>query len=164
MGCCGAFWGTAGYLMASLGKPFYTGLFRHTLDDKDRLTIPSAWRAGHEKDATFLAVPNPDGYVSVLPPVEVEKLSEKIASVPLSDASAQAEIAAFFAVAQTFSFDSQGRIALNEALRRHAGLEKEVVLNGSFTKFNLYSPQRWALVEQKSSPASQADFLRRFSI
>ena len=150
--------------MASSSKPFFTGLFRHTLEEKDRLTIPSAWRAGHDKDATFLAVPNPDGYVSVLPPAEVEKLHDKIASVPLSDASAQAEIAAFFAVAQTFSFDSQGRIALNEALRRQAGLQKEVVLNGGFTKFNLYSPERWAAVEQKSSPSSQADFMRRFGI
>lgn len=164
MGCYGAFWGTAGSVMAFSGKPFYTGLFRHTLDDKNRLTIPSVWRAAHQKDATFLAMPNPDGYVSVLPPAEVEKLYEKIGAVPLSDASAQAEIAAFFAVAQTFSFDAQGRIALNEALMKHAGLEKEVVLNGGFTKFNLYSPQRWAAVEQKSSPASQADFLRRFGI
>lgn len=164
MGCYGAFWGTAGSLMASLGKSFYTGLFRHTLDDKNRLTIPSSWRAGHEKDAVFLAVPNPDGYVSVLPPAEVEKLSEKIAAVPLSDAAAQSEIAAFFAVAQTFSFDAQGRIALNDALLRHAGLAKDVVLNGGFTKFNLYSPERWAAVEQKSSASSQADFLRRFGI
>jgi MraZ protein len=164
VGCYGAFWGTAGSHMASPGKPFYTGLFRHTLDDKNRLTIPSAWRAAHEKDATFLAMPNPDGYVSVLPPAEVEKLYEKIAAVPLSDASAQAEIAAFFAIAQAFSFDAQGRIALNEALMRHAGLAKDVVLNGGFTKFNLYSPQRWSAVEQKSSSASQADFMRRFGI
>lgn len=150
--------------MASSSKAFYTGLFRHTLDDKDRITIPSAWRAAHDKEATFLAVPNPDGYVSVLPPPEVEKLHEKIASVPLSDASAQAEIAAFFAIAQTFNFDSQGRVALNPALRRHAVLEKEVVLNGGFTKFNLYNPSRWAAVEQKSSATSQADFMRRFGI
>jgi MraZ protein len=164
MGCCGTFWGNAGSVMASTGKPFYTGLFRHSLDDKNRLTIPSAWRAAHDKEATFLAVPNPAGYVSVLPPAEVEKLYEKIAAVPLSDAEAQTEVAAFFAIAQTFSFDSQGRIALNEALMKHAGLEKEVVLNGGFTKFNLYNPQRWAAVEQKSSPSSQADFMRRFGI
>ena len=60
--------------MAHPGKAFYTGLFRHTLDDKFRLTIPSAWRYAHEGDDTFLATPHPDGYVAVLPPAEVEKL------------------------------------------------------------------------------------------
>lgn len=150
--------------MASLGKPFYTGLFRHTLDDKNRLTIPSTWRSAHAEADTFLATPNPDGYVSVLPPAEVEKLYAKIAAVPLSDASAQAEIASFFAVTQAFTFDKQGRIALSEALLRHAGIGKDAVLIGGLSKFNVYSPERWAATEQKSSPSSQADFMRRFGI
>lgn len=150
--------------MAILGKPFYTGLFRHTLDDKNRLTIPSSWRSAHGGEDTFLATPNPDGYVSVLPPAEVDKLYEKIAAVPLSDASAQAEIASFFAVTQAFTFDKQGRIALSDPLLRHAGIGKDAVLSGGLSKFNIYSPERWALTEQKSSSASQADFMRRFGI
>ena len=64
--------------MAQTGKAFYTGLFRHTLDEKGRLTIPSAWRYAHEESDTFLATPHPDGYVAVLPPSEVEKLHAKI--------------------------------------------------------------------------------------
>ena len=43
--------------MAQPGKAFYTGLFRHTLDDKARLTIPSAWRAAHAAEDTFLLHP-----------------------------------------------------------------------------------------------------------
>ena len=54
--------------MAQTGKAYYTGLFRHTLDDKGRLTIPSAWRYAHEESDTFLATPHPDGYIAVLPP------------------------------------------------------------------------------------------------
>ena len=150
--------------MANLGKPFYTGLFRHTLDDKNRLTIPSAWRSAHGENDTFLATPNPDGYISILPPAEVEKLYEKIAAVPLSDASAQAEIAAFFARTQAFSFDKQGRVALSDVLLQHASVGKDAVLSGSLSKFNIYSPERWAAVEAKSSAASQADFMRRFGI
>ena len=150
--------------MAQLGKPFYTGLFRHTLDDKNRLTIPSTWRSAHGESDTFLATPNPDGYVSVLPPAEVEKLYAKIAAVPLSDASAQAEIASFFAVTQAFTFDKQGRIGLSDALLQHAGIGKDAVLSGGLSKFNVYSPERWAATVQKSSPATQADFMRRFGI
>ena len=69
MGRCG---GVSGFpyplFMAQAGNAFYTGLFRHTLDDKGRLTIPSAWRYAHEEQDTFLATPHPDGYIAVLPP------------------------------------------------------------------------------------------------
>ena len=59
--------------MAQTGKAFFTGLFRHTLDEKGRVTIPSPWRTDHAEGDVFLATPHPDGYVAVLPPAEVEK-------------------------------------------------------------------------------------------
>ena len=75
--------------MAQLGKIFYTGQFRHGLDDKNRLTIPSAWRYAHEESDTFLATPHPDGYIAVLPPAEVEKLQAKVAEKALTDMFAE---------------------------------------------------------------------------
>ena len=57
--------------MALPGKTLYTGSYRHNLDDKGRLTIPSAWRAAHAEGEQFLAVPNPGGYISLLPPARV---------------------------------------------------------------------------------------------
>ena len=150
--------------MALPGKTLYTGSYRHNLDDKGRLTIPSAWRAAHGEGEQFLAVTNPGGYISVLPPAEVEKLHEKIAAVPLSDTQARDQIAAFFAVAQAFTFDKQGRIALNADLLQRAGIAKESVLSGSMNTFSIYSPERWAAIAARTSEASQADFLRRYGI
>src|SRR5580692_557285 len=142
MGEIGALWGSdaPSSLMANSGKPFYTGLFRHTLDDKSRLTIPSAWRYAHEEADTFLATPHPDGYVAVLPPAEVEKLHAKIAEMALSDGAAQDFAARYFSQTQSFIFDKQGRVGLNADLLRQAGIAKEAVLVGSLTKFNLYAP------------------------
>lgn len=146
------------------GRILYTGNFRHNLDDKGRLTIPSAWRTAHTEADQFLATPNPDGYVSILPPPEVAKLYDKVANVPLADTEAQAEIAAFFSIAQAFNFDKQGRIALNETLLKHAGITKEAVLGGSLSKFNIYSPERWSQVEQRPGAGNPAGFLRRYQI
>jgi MraZ protein len=129
--------------MAQPGKAFYTGLFRHTLDDKGRLTIPSAWRYAHEESDTFLATPHPDGYIAVLPPAEIAKLETKIAAMKLSDAAAQKFSARFFAKTQTFSFDKAGRVGLSEDLLKHAKIDKDAVLVGSLTKFNIYTPARW---------------------
>jgi MraZ protein len=150
--------------MALAGKAFYTGLFRHTLDDKGRLTIPSAWRYAHAEDDTFLATPHPDGYIAVLPPSEVEKLHAKFSEMKLSDASAQAFAARFFSQTQGFSFDKAGRIGLAADLLSHAKIEKDAVLVGSLTKFNIYSPARWQQEEARTAGENFGDLMRRLDI
>lgn len=150
--------------MAHLGTAFYTGLFRHSLDDKGRLTIPSAWRLAHAESDTFLATPHPDGYVAVLPPGEVAKLHEKISALKLSDAAAQAFAARFFSQTQGFSFDKSGRIALGADLLRHAGIAKDAVLVGSLTKFNVYSPARWQQEEARTAGENFGDLMRRLDL
>jgi MraZ protein len=150
--------------MAQAGKPVYTGLFRHTADDKGRLTIPSAWRHGHAEEDTFLATPHPDGYVAVLPPSEVERLHAKISAMKLSDADAQAFAARFFSQTQSFSFDKAGRVGLTGDLLKHAGIEKDAVLVGSLNKFNIYSPARWQQEEARTAGENFGDLMRRLDI
>lgn len=150
--------------MAQPGTAFYTGLFRHTLDEKGRLTIPSAWRYAHAESDTFLATPHPDGYLAMLPPAEVEKLRAKIAQMTLGDGSGQDFAARYFAQTQAFSFDKQGRIAVGSELLAHAGIGKDAVLVGSLTKFNLYSPERWSKVEARTSGENFGDIMRRLGI
>jgi MraZ protein len=150
--------------MAQAGKPVYTGLFRHTLDDKGRLTIPSDWRTAHALEDTFLATPHPDGYIAVLPPEEVEKLREKISAMKLSDAGAQAFAARFFSQTQSFSFDKSGRAGLTAELLKHAGISKDAVLVGSFTKFNIYNPDRWQQEEARTAGENFGDMMRRLDI
>jgi len=150
--------------MAQPGKAFYTGLFRHSLDDKGRLTIPSAWRYAHEEADAFLATPHPDGYIAVLPPAEVEKLHAKIAQLALGDGAGQDFAARFFAETQSFSFDKAGRIGLQDALLTHAGIDKNAVLVGSLTKFNIYSPERWEKVQARTAGENFGDIMRRLGI
>jgi len=150
--------------MATLGKASYTGLFRHTLDDKNRVTIPSAWRAAHAEGETFLATPHPDGYIAILPPAEVEKLHAKFANVALSDGAAQDFAARFFSETQALSFDKQGRMMFNEELLTQAGITKDAVLVGSLTKFSLYSPERWTRVRERTTGDNYGDIMRRIGI
>jgi MraZ protein len=149
--------------MAQSSTAFYTGLFRHTLDDKGRLTIPSAWRYAHEESDTFLAMPLA-GYIAVLPPAEVVKLHEKISAAKLNDASTQAQAARFFAGTQTFSFDKAGRVILDAELLERAGIKRDAVLVGSLTKFNIYSPARWKQEHALAAKQDDGDLLNRLDI
>ncbi len=150
--------------MAQSGTAVFTGLFRHTLDDKGRLTIPSEWRHAPAGEDTFLATPHPDGYLAILPPSEVAKLYEKIAAMKLSDSAAQAFNARFFSQTQSFSYDKTGRVGLSADLLKHAGIEKDAVLVGSLTKFNVYSPARWQQEEARTAGENFGDLMRRLDI
>ncbi|MEO5961397.1 MAG: mraZ [Opitutaceae bacterium] len=150
--------------MAQAGKAFYTSHYRHSLDDKGRLTIPSAWRYAHEEADTFMATPHPDGYIAVLPPGEVDKMHTKFSDLKFGDSAAQAFAARFFSEAQTFSFDKAGRVGLTSPLLEHAKIEKEAVLVGLLTKFHIYSPARWEQEKARTAGEIYGDLMRRFDI
>jgi MraZ protein len=150
--------------MAQLGKIFYTGQFRHGLDDKNRLTIPSAWRYAHEEGDTFLATPHPDGYIAVLPPARVEKLLAQISEMKLSDRDAQAVKAKIFSEALSFTFDKQGRFGVSPDLLKHAAIAKDAVLSGMGDTFNILSPARWADMQRATAGENFGDMMRRIGL
>ena len=150
--------------MAHPGKAFYTGLYRHSLDDKNRLTIPSLWRWAHTDTETFLAMPHPDGYIAVLPPARVAKLLAQVSEMKLSDRDAQAVKAKIFSEALSFTFDKQGRFGINPDLLRHAGIAKDAVLSGMGDTFNILSPARDTEMKRSTAGENFGDMMRRIGL
>jgi len=150
--------------MASPGTTVYSGRFEHTLDDKNRLTIPSAWRWVHSETETFLAMPHPDGYIAVLPPARVAKLLAQISEMKISDRDAQAVKAKIFSEALSFTFDKQGRFGASADLLKHAGIEKDAVLSGMGDTFNILSPARWTEMQRSTAGENFGDMMRRIGL
>ncbi len=147
--------------MTFSATPIYVGSFRHNLDGKNRLTIPSKWRfAGDEADV-YLALPHPDGYIMVLPPEEKMRLLEKVREVKISDKAGQAFLQRFFAGAHSFGCDKQGRINLTTELARHAGITKESVLVGNMIRFAIWSPERWDAIQDSTEGEVFGDLMRQ---
>ena len=166
MGRNGAFWGKGlpGHFMAQTGTTVYSGRFEHTLDDKNRLTIPSLWRWVHTDTETFLAIPHPDGYIAVLPPARVEKLLAQISEMKLSDRDAQAVKARIFSDAQSFTFDKQGRFGVSADLLRHADIAKDAILSGMGDTFNILSPSRDTEMKRATAGENFGDMMRRVGL
>ena len=150
--------------MASSGTSVYSGRFEHALDDKNRLTIPSAWRWTHTDTETFLAMPHPDGYIAVLPPARVQKLIAQVSEMKLSDSEAQAVKAKIFSEALSFTFDKQGRFGVSAGLLQHAGIAKDAVLSGMGDTFNILSPTRWTEMSRSTAGANFGDMMRRIGL
>lgn len=147
--------------MTSSSKAIYVGSFRHNLDAKNRLTIPSKWRFAGDEDEVYLALPHPDGYVTVLPPAEVDRLHEKVSQMRLGDRAAQDFLHRLFAPAVSFGCDKQGRIHIGSELIHHAGLEKESVLVGTMTRFAIWNPERWEVMNSRTEGESFGDLMRK---
>ena len=127
--------------MSSNGTTFFVGEFTHALDSKGRVTIPSKWRISGG-DNTYLALPNPSGYITVYPPKMIERLEEKISEANLSDTEAQSLLMELFSKADSFGCDKQGRINLSDKLLTHAGIKGKAVLVGKFSTFAIWAEDR----------------------
>ena len=120
------------------GKFF--GEYRHTVDDKGRLTIPSQWRPEMVSTSNdFLALPSlTERSVTVYPPKMIEQLYERFSQISMGDQDGQRAIRRIMSMAHNFACDKQGRINLNEKILKHASLEKSVVLLGEASKFKIF--------------------------
>ena len=129
--------------MAESGTMFFVGEFTHALDSKGRVTIPSKWRISGGEN-TYLALPNPGGYITVYPPKMVGRLEEKVVEASFSDVRTQALLMELFSKAHSFGCDKQGRINLNDKLLEHADIQSKAVLVGNFSAFAIWSEGRYA--------------------
>ena len=62
-------------------QPRFAGEFRHAMDAKNRVTIPSRWRRGEVDE--FFAIPNSKGgFLMVMPHAEFTRLAQKVEHDP----------------------------------------------------------------------------------
>ena len=120
----------------------FVGEFHRSIDEKGRLTIPATWRPKKGgSDMSFLALPTPDGNITVYPPKMVAQLEARISQVSIGDMEGQKAITELMSMAHSFTCDKQGRINLNERLIAHAKIQKDVVLVGKLSTFSLFSDE-----------------------
>lgn len=122
----------------------YAGEFRHAVDAKNRVTIPSRWRSGDDEE--FFAVPDPAGnFLMVMPPREFDRVKADVeANASIAPSDRRKFIRRFYALAQLLCVDKQGRVLLPEEHCKRLGLEGEVVLIGTHSRMEIWNSQRWA--------------------
>lgn len=143
-------------------EPFYVGEYRHNLDGKNRVTIPSKWRFLGDDSDIYVGWWHPDGYIAVYPPKKIAEFRERIRGIAESDRQGQGILRRLFGKAHQFGCDSQGRIKLHGALVRLAGLTKEVVLVGLGESFNIWNEK--AYQDQAGEEFDLLSAMREFGI
>lgn len=119
-----------------------TGQYAHNIDAKGRLFIPARLR--EELGQTFHVTIGLDHCLSIYSDENWNILVEKIHEMPYNKARG---LRVLSANAVDCEPDAQGRILIPAKLREYAGLQKEVVVIGSFDRAEIWNAERWAREE-----------------
>ena len=120
----------------------FIGTYEHTIDEKSRLTLPARFREALG-DGVVLAR-GLDGNVAVYPRETWRMTVEaRIAALDPLSREARELRRFFFSGAADADVDRQGRILVPAALTRHAKLDRDVVVAGSYDHLELWSPAAW---------------------
>ena len=122
---------------------YFEGRSRHTLDEKGRLAIPARFREILKiKSDSFLVVTNLNDCLVAFARDNWQTIKEKAVNLPLFDSAANIYIRYFISGAIECPL-KQGRILIPSNLRELAGLNKEVVLVGHLTRFEIWDKTEW---------------------
>jgi MraZ protein len=120
----------------------FRGHFEHSLDAKNRLSIPARFRASFSA-GTVLAK-DPETCVAVWTPETHEAIIERALADSNPMGSQYRKLSRFY---QGNSFeidlDASGRVTLPPPLLSHAGIEKEVVVVGVGDHLEVWDKGRW---------------------
>ena len=124
----------------------FVGAFERQLDDKGRLALPATFR-NRLGEHCYLAK-GQDKCVTVVPSATFEEEAAVIAARVRQGDVSRNQLRALASSAILVTLDKQGRVNVDEQLRDYAGLQlgEPVTVAGSFDRLELWSPQRFTLV------------------
>jgi transcriptional regulator MraZ len=141
----------------------FTGEYRHSVDDKGRIAVPSKFRAQLEAGA-FVSLWL-DACLAIHTRAGWDALAEKVATLPITDQNARLFQRFIFAGAVETALDGQGRVLVPAYLRESAGLESEAVVVGSRDHAEIWAPASWAAYRRSlEDPQSLAEALQGLGI
>ena len=121
----------------------FFGEYEHTIDDKNRLTLPARFRdalaggvvltRGLDECLDVFARPDGDALVEA-----------RLAPLDPFSKEARALKRFFFSAASDAELDKQGRVLVPPALHRHARLGREVVVAGVHDHLEIWDRAAWA--------------------
>lgn len=122
----------------------FKGTHHYRIDAKGRLPVPAPFRrALDERRQTSVVATLLDQCLAVYPSAEWLRLERQLEQLPAFNRAAKALSRLLVSRAADCELDTQGRILLPAALRQAAGLEREAIVIGVLSRFEVWRPERW---------------------
>ncbi|MBL8511029.1 MAG: division/cell wall cluster transcriptional repressor MraZ [Betaproteobacteria bacterium] len=127
----------------------FQGASQLNLDGKGRMAIPTKHRDpliqvdGVVGDGRLLLTAHPEGCLLLYPLKAWEPIRDKLLTFPSLDRTASLWKRLLIGFADEVVLDSAGRILLSPELRNFAAIEKQVMLVGQGTHFEIWNLNAW---------------------
>jgi MraZ protein len=139
----------------------FTGKHLHTIDDNNRLAIPSSIRkcVDEEKEGKgFFITPGLDKCLAIYPPLHFKEITKKLSELMFTNQKARTFQRLFFSKSSSFvTCDKQGRIIIPQLHKDYAGLKKEVVIIGVMDRIEIWDLQHWNEFEKDNEQNFERD-------
>ncbi len=131
---CGTKWG-------KVVNDMLSGEYRHNLDEKKRIIIPSKIR--YEMGDNIVITRGLDGCLFGYNEKNWEGIMQKLNTLPFTKRDARNFTRFLASGATLLEFDKQGRIVIPKFLSDYANLSKEVVIVGVIDRIEIWSKDKW---------------------
>ncbi len=125
-------------------KRAFLGQYRHSVDEKGRVSIPADFRPlllGER--GSFFVNWGVERCVMAYPEDKWEQIVEMVNAVAIEDENTRWYKRAFFSGAREVSCDQQGRILIPQPLMEYARITKEVVIVGVSNRVEIWDAETW---------------------
>src|SRR3989344_1154637 len=136
----------------------FIGEYEHTLDEKNRVSIPKHYRTGLGKKMVMTR--GLDNFLFVYSRPAWEKVAAKLQELSFAQADTRGFNRFILSGAAEVEIDSAGRVLIPEHQRQFAGLKKEVVFAGVSDRVEIWDAKTWtgykAGIEKKAEDMAEA--------
>ncbi|MCK4635703.1 MAG: division/cell wall cluster transcriptional repressor MraZ [Candidatus Moranbacteria bacterium] len=126
----------------------FIGEYKHNIDLKKRLALPSKFRTSLGR--SIVITRGLDNCLFVYPMKTWKELAEKLGTMPIGEASTRSFVRLMLAGAVDVKSDSQGRVLIPDYLKEYANLGKNVVVAGLFNRLEIWDEKEWNNYKQKA--------------
>jgi MraZ protein len=122
----------------------FQGATELNLDAKGRLAVPTRYRTALQSGGgAVVLTAHPDGCLLLYPSLAWEPIGAKIQALSSFNEQARWWQRLLVGFAEEIEIDAQGRILVSPALRKFAGLQKDAMLVGQGSHFEIWDAAAW---------------------
>lgn len=123
----------------------YLGRYEHTIDEKGRLSLPSAFRSG-ETGEPFVLLNRRESFLTMYTESGWMDVQERLLQFRRGRRESQHDVRRIASQAADVRVDSHGRIAVPLWMKESASLEGSVLVIGNLDRIEIWSPRVYAEV------------------
>lgn len=133
----------------------FVGQYEHQMDDKGRISLPSAFRRETEANR-FVLLQWEKPYLTLFPEAKWAEVQERLLEYRKNERESWNQVRVIISNAVEVSPDKQGRILVPAHLQEAAGLSGTVLLSGNIDRVELWDPETYQeAVQEKAGDLEQ---------